>query len=63
MSGAGGGSRLTPTEKEIARKLPLLDEEQQKRYDKFLILGIDANGTDHRPVPAGHCERALETNF
>ena len=45
MSGAGGGSRLTPTEKEIARKLPLLDEEQQKRYDKFLILGIDANGT------------------
>ena len=44
MSGAGGGSRLTPTEKEIARKLPLLDEEQQKRYDKFLILGIDAYG-------------------
>ena len=44
MSGPGGGSRLTPTEKEIARKLPLLDEEQQKRYDKFLILGIDTNG-------------------
>jgi hypothetical protein len=36
MSGADGGTRLTRPEKEIANKLALLDEEQQKRYDKHL---------------------------
>jgi hypothetical protein len=55
MSGAGGGNRLTPTEKEINNKLALLDEEQQQRYDKHLILGIDTYGkvTDPLDRPAG----------
>jgi hypothetical protein len=42
MSGADGGTRLTPAEKEIARKLTYLNEEERKRYEARITLATDS---------------------